>query len=42
LQPRNIVRFDTMQAAVQAAESGIGVALVSTRLGITRFRAERL
>jgi LysR family glycine cleavage system transcriptional activator len=42
LQPRNIVRFDTMQAAVQAAESGIGVALVSTRLGITRFRAGTL
>jgi LysR family transcriptional regulator, glycine cleavage system transcriptional activator len=42
LQPRNIVRFDTMQAAVQAAESGIGVALVSTRLGVTRFRAGSL
>jgi LysR family glycine cleavage system transcriptional activator len=42
LQPRNIVRFDTMQAAVQAAESGIGVALVSTRLGSTRFRAGSL
>jgi LysR family glycine cleavage system transcriptional activator len=42
LQPRNIVRFDTMQAAVQAAESGIGVALVSTRLGRTRFRAGTL
>ncbi|HTE43509.1 MAG TPA: LysR substrate-binding domain-containing protein [Steroidobacteraceae bacterium] len=38
LQPRNIVRFDTMQATVQAAESGVGVALVSTRLGSTRFR----
>lgn len=42
LQPRNIVRFDTMQAAVQAAESGIGVALVSTRLGATRFLAGTL
>jgi LysR family glycine cleavage system transcriptional activator len=42
LQPRNIVRFDTMQAVVQAAESGIGVALVSTRLGSTRFRAGSL
>ena len=42
LQPRNIVRFDTMQAAVQAAESGIGVALVSTRLSATRFRAGSL
>jgi len=42
LQPRSIVRFDTMQAAVQAAESGIGVALVSTRLATTRFRAGTL
>ncbi len=42
LQPRNIVRFDTMQAAVQAAESGMGVALVSTRLAVTRFRAGSL
>jgi LysR family glycine cleavage system transcriptional activator len=42
LQPRNIVRFDTMQAAVQAAESGVGVALVSTRLTSTRFRAGSL
>jgi LysR family transcriptional regulator, glycine cleavage system transcriptional activator len=42
LQPRNIVRFDTMHAAVQAAESGIGVALVSTRLAVTRFRAGSL
>jgi LysR family glycine cleavage system transcriptional activator len=42
LQPRNIVRFDTMQATVQAAESGVGVALVSTRLGSTRFRSGTL
>jgi LysR family transcriptional regulator, glycine cleavage system transcriptional activator len=37
LQPRSVVRFDTMQAVVQAAESGIGVALVSTRLSAGRF-----
>jgi len=38
MQPRNIVRFDTMQAVVQAAENGIGVGLVSTRLSSNRFK----
>jgi LysR family glycine cleavage system transcriptional activator len=42
LHPRNVVRFDTMQSVVQAAESGIGVALVSTPLSRTRFRAGSL
>jgi LysR family glycine cleavage system transcriptional activator len=38
LQPRNVVRFDSMQAVVQAAERGVGVALVSKRLSDARFR----
>jgi len=42
LQPRSVVRLDTMQAVVQAAESGIGVALVSTRLSAPRFHAGSL
>lgn len=42
LQPRSVVRFDTMQSVVQAAESGIGVALVSSPLSRTRFRAGSL
>jgi LysR family glycine cleavage system transcriptional activator len=42
LQPRNVVRFDTMQSVVQAAENGIGVGLVSTPLSRTRFRAGSL
>jgi len=42
LQPRSVVRFDTMQAVVQAAESGMGVGLVSTRLSAPRFRAGSL
>ena len=37
LQPRNVVRFDTMSAAAQAAEHGVGVALVSSRLCEDRF-----
>lgn len=37
LQPKKIVRFDTMHAAAQAAEHGVGVALVSSRLGNERF-----
>jgi LysR family glycine cleavage system transcriptional activator len=37
LRPKNIVRFDTMYTAAQAAEHGVGVALVATRLGIERF-----
>lgn len=38
LRPRNVVRFDTMSAAAQAAEHGVGVALVSARLGAERFQ----
>jgi LysR family transcriptional regulator, glycine cleavage system transcriptional activator len=37
LRPRKVVRFDTMYAAAQAAEHGVGVALVSSRLGTDRF-----
>jgi LysR family transcriptional regulator, glycine cleavage system transcriptional activator len=42
LQPRNIVRLDTMQSVVQAAENGIGVGLVSERLSRARFSAGTL
>jgi LysR family transcriptional regulator, glycine cleavage system transcriptional activator len=42
LHPRNVVRFDTMQSVVQAAESGIGIALVSTPLSRTRFNSGSL
>lgn len=38
LRPRKIVRFDSMYAAAQAAEHSVGVALVSSRLGIERFQ----
>jgi LysR family glycine cleavage system transcriptional activator len=37
LRPRKVVRFDTMYTAAQAAEHGVGVALVSSRLGNERF-----
>lgn len=37
LRPRKVIRFDTMSAAAQAAEHGVGVALVSSRLGNERF-----
>jgi LysR family glycine cleavage system transcriptional activator len=37
LRPRKVVRLDTMFAAAQAAEHGVGVALVSSRLGNERF-----
>jgi LysR family transcriptional regulator, glycine cleavage system transcriptional activator len=37
LRPRKVVRFDTMDTAAQAAEHGVGVALVSSRLGNQRF-----
>lgn len=37
LRPRKVIRFDTMSAAAQAAEHGVGVALVSSRLGSERF-----
>lgn len=38
LRPRKIIRFDSMYAATQAAEHGVGVALVSSRLGVERFQ----
>jgi LysR family glycine cleavage system transcriptional activator len=38
LRPKNVIRFDTMSAAAQAAEHGVGVALVSTRLSADRFQ----
>jgi LysR family glycine cleavage system transcriptional activator len=37
LRPKKVVRFDTMDTAAQAAEHGVGVALVSSRLGNQRF-----
>jgi LysR family glycine cleavage system transcriptional activator len=37
LRPKKIVRFDSMNTAAEAAEHGVGVALVSTRLGNERF-----
>jgi LysR family glycine cleavage system transcriptional activator len=37
LHPRKLIRFDTMHAAAEAAEHGVGIALVSTRLGNDRF-----
>ena len=38
LRPKKIIRFDSMYAAAQAAEHGVGVALVSSRLGFDRFQ----
>jgi LysR family transcriptional regulator, glycine cleavage system transcriptional activator len=37
LHPKKLVRLDTMHAAAQAAEHGVGVALVSAPLGAERF-----
>lgn len=37
LRPKSIARFDSMNTAAEAAEHGVGVALVSTRLGNERF-----
>ena len=37
LRPNKVVRFDSMITAAEAAEHGVGVALVSTRLGNERF-----
>lgn len=38
LRPKNVIRLDTLSAAAQAAEHGVGVALVSLRLGAERFQ----
>lgn len=37
LRPKKVVRFDSMNTAAEAAEHGVGVALVSSRLGNERF-----
>jgi LysR family transcriptional regulator, glycine cleavage system transcriptional activator len=37
LRPKKLVRFDTMHAAAEAAAHGVGIALVSSRLGADRF-----
>jgi LysR family transcriptional regulator, glycine cleavage system transcriptional activator len=42
LQPRQLIRFDTMSAVVDAAERGVGFALVATPLTEARFAAGRL
>jgi LysR family glycine cleavage system transcriptional activator len=39
IKPNRLVRLDTMSAVVRAAEQGIGVALVPTRLSADRFSA---
>jgi LysR family glycine cleavage system transcriptional activator len=42
LRPRQVIRLDSMSAAVNAAESGVGIALVSAPLAAERFAAGRL
>ena len=42
LRPKKFVRFDTMAAAAEAAEHGVGVALVSSRTGNERFAQRSL
>ena len=37
LKPRTLLRVDTMFAAAEAAEKGMGIALVSVPLGLRRF-----
>ena len=39
IQPNRLVRLDTMSAVVLAAEQGVGVALVPSRLSADRFAA---
>jgi LysR family transcriptional regulator, glycine cleavage system transcriptional activator len=39
IKPNRLVRLDTMSAVVRAAEQGIGVALVPSRLSADRFNA---
>ncbi len=38
LRPKKVFRFDTLAAAVRAAEYGAGIALVSSRLSADRFQ----
>jgi LysR family glycine cleavage system transcriptional activator len=42
LKPRQLIRFDSMSAAVHAAETGVGIALVSLPLSAGRIAAGRL
>lgn len=42
LRPKQIIRLDSMSAAVNAAEAGVGIALVSTPLAAGRFAAGTL
>jgi LysR family transcriptional regulator, glycine cleavage system transcriptional activator len=42
LRPRQLIRFDTMSAVVDAAERGVGFALVATPLTRARFAAGKL
>lgn len=42
LKPKQLIRFDSMSAAVHAAETGVGIALVSTPLAAARFAAGTL
>src|SRR6202000_898194 len=39
IRPNRLVRLDTMSAVVRAAEQGVGVALVPSRLSADRFTA---
>ncbi len=39
IKPNRLVRLDTMSAVVRAAEQGVGVALVPSRLSADRFKA---
>ena len=42
LKPRQLIRFDSMSAAVHAAETGVGIALVSMPLAAERFTSGTL
>jgi len=42
LRPKQLIRLDSMSAAVSAAESGVGIALVSAPLATERFAAGTL
>jgi LysR family glycine cleavage system transcriptional activator len=42
LRPKQLIHFDTMSAVVQAAEQGVGVALVSAPLAGSRFKSGAL
>jgi LysR family glycine cleavage system transcriptional activator len=42
LQPKQLIQFDTMSAVVNAAEQGVGIALVSAPLSDSRFQSGSL